>query len=120
MSSHCPVHQVKIKTYVIALYSLHKSTLLFFKNNHILKIKLDKSDILLYKELYTIVFYKILSGPYQGSMVVQDTTCCQLYQIPVLRLSQYYIDTVGVHLVNAQLNYAYLSIHHNTSGSSPG
>ena len=40
MSSCCPVHQIKIKTNIITLYCLHKSTLLFSKNNHILEIKI--------------------------------------------------------------------------------
>ena len=76
MSSRCPVHQVKIKTNIITLYWLHKSTLLFSKNNHILEIKLDKSDILLYKVLLHHCLPQDLSGPNQGSMVMECCTIC--------------------------------------------
>ena len=66
------------------LYSSPRTTIFW-------RSRLDKSNILLYKVLLHHRLPQDLSGPNQGSMVVECCTICSIYMT--------HLDTVGVHPV---------------------
>ena len=82
MSSRCPVHQVKIKICSPRTTIFWRSRYTSPRTTIFWRTRLDKSYVQLCKVLQHHRLPQDLSGPDQGSMVVECCTTCSIYDSP--------------------------------------